>query len=350
MLSLATTHLTSLEKATAHALSPGGVVSGPVALSALLMLTVIGPDHLATLVSLCASKRGWEAFQIGTYWGIGHTIGIMVIVPILMVAQSFYGGGAAEEQWEHIGNYLVGIMMIFCGIYFYTFQSRYFVQQENGSYVAQACTCCSSSDTPNTEEENAGSRRQSRRAQCRSGEIGPIIRNKDGVRAGKVKFCKDFKGKPGSDVKFKAEAIPEDVETAPLLPDKADGKYLVVVPNGERRSLWCGWMYGSRKFESTVLGLLQGFCCPSGLQSMVILAHISRSFSPLVTCLFAFAFYVGSAVGSGVVTFLIAECTHLGVGAILSPIMVYKTCCLFTVALGISWMILNATGTLENIA
>mmetsp|Transcript_98983 Transcript_98983/g.171531 ORF Transcript_98983/g.171531 Transcript_98983/m.171531 type:complete len:359 (+) Transcript_98983:82-1158(+) len=327
----------------------GGVLSGPVALSALLTLTVIGPDHLATLVALCASKRGWEAFNIGTVWGIGHTVGIMAIVPILMIFQAYHGVGATQEMWEHFGNYVIGVMMVCCGMYFVIFQSKYFVKQEDGTLNVQACTCCQQSDIFKvSKEQEEGQAANDSASSWLIGDCDPQCvpcEHEDPyfLRPGKkLSLCSAAFSKRS----VKTES---SLETTPLITardEKSDAEK--ASPAGTHAVFWSRF-FGNRGLESIVIGLLQGFCCPSGLQSMIILTHISRSFSATMTFLFGLAFYVGSAVGSGLVTFFIAEFAQLGLGAMISPKAVYIGSCAFTICLGITWILLNATGSLENL-
>lgn len=258
------------------------------ALLVLLVLTVLGPDHLTTLVALCASRRGPETFKIGLVWGFGHTIGMMIIVPILMylIAQ---GGQKAIDMWDYIGNYAIGGMMIFSGIYFLVYSSEYVVQQEDGSYVAEACGC--SHDALD--------------------ETNPNLCVPCGIDVPQVHGAG-----------FASAAL-----------------YELQSPDSQL-SLWAV-AFGNGGMAGYIIGLFQGFACPNGLLTVIILAQISRNFSAFIAFLFAMVFYLVSVLGTGVATFLIAELMHFGLGSVISVKTLYDSCCYFTLLLGAAWMVLN---------
>merc|ERR1719410_1411923 len=43
--------------------------------------------------------------------------------------------------WEYCGNYLIGASMIFCGFYFIMREATFLVENEDGTYTAQPCSC-----------------------------------------------------------------------------------------------------------------------------------------------------------------------------------------------------------------
>nr|NQU93355.1 sulfite exporter TauE/SafE family protein [Bacteroidota bacterium] len=84
--------ITGLTAATAHVLS--------------------GPDHLAAVTPLAieSKKRSWG---IGMAWGIGHTLGILIIGVLFIMFRDLIPVEAISEHSEQ----LVGIMLILIGIW-----------------------------------------------------------------------------------------------------------------------------------------------------------------------------------------------------------------------------------------
>ena len=73
---------------------------------------VSGPDHLAAVTPLAieSKKRSWG---IGMAWGIGHTLGILIIGVLFLLFRDIIPVEAISEHSEQ----LVGIMLILIGIW-----------------------------------------------------------------------------------------------------------------------------------------------------------------------------------------------------------------------------------------
>ena len=89
---------------------------------------ITGPDHLSALATLSANVGNFQAFWFGVRWGIGHSIGLLVVGSILISID--YNNNNQNEQgendYEAIGisttftnlcEILVGIFMVILGIY-----------------------------------------------------------------------------------------------------------------------------------------------------------------------------------------------------------------------------------------
>lgn len=46
----------------------------------------IGPDHLSALATVSVGQR-WKAFKLGVQWGIGHSMGLLLIFAIFRIMQ-----------------------------------------------------------------------------------------------------------------------------------------------------------------------------------------------------------------------------------------------------------------------
>mmetsp|Transcript_9124 Transcript_9124/g.11410 ORF Transcript_9124/g.11410 Transcript_9124/m.11410 type:complete len:337 (+) Transcript_9124:169-1179(+) len=93
-----------------------------------------GPDHLSALATLSANIGSFEAFWYGVRWGIGHSIGLLVVGSIFIALDLKNRGGNQNDDTTIIvpGNVqsffesLVGVFMIVLGGYgFISSHKRY---------------------------------------------------------------------------------------------------------------------------------------------------------------------------------------------------------------------------------
>jgi hypothetical protein len=75
-----------------------------------------GPDHLAALMPLSTNRR-LRAAWIGLRWGLGHTVGVLVVAVIALAVREvvFQQGAINLEPIKAWGERLVGIMLIGLG-------------------------------------------------------------------------------------------------------------------------------------------------------------------------------------------------------------------------------------------
>ncbi len=87
-----------------------------------------GPDHLSALATLSANIGNFEAFWYGVRWGIGHSIGLLVVGSIFIgldfSSQGGNGNGNDDDTTITVPDVvqsfcesIVGVFMIFLGIY-----------------------------------------------------------------------------------------------------------------------------------------------------------------------------------------------------------------------------------------
>ena len=70
-----------------------------------------GPDHMAAIATLaCGGKL--RSFYLGARWGVGHSVGIIVVYTIFLLIPDF-----ELESMGQTGDTVVGVLMICLGIF-----------------------------------------------------------------------------------------------------------------------------------------------------------------------------------------------------------------------------------------
>lgn len=252
------------------------------------------------------------------------------------------------ESWEHWGDYIIGASMVVIAVYFVLAERTYLEQQEDGSYVAKACSCHSSS----AEHQGSGSEEDcNARGRDARGYFNCA------TRRGKKQKRPIFTGEEAvpplpdeSDLSQDSSGQSQE-EAAPLIP-KGDAKVDESIDEQQgRRQYFVSLrdVVAFRDVQGAVVGALQGFCCPMGMAGLGFMGHVSATASPLMLLLFAVVFVMASACGSGVITLGWGYFSSRGMGGCLSPRVMYHVSCVLTFILGISWILCNATGVLHHI-
>ena len=77
-----------------------------------------GPDHLSALATLSANVGNCQSFWYGVRWGVGHSIGLVVVGSILILMSNDDNASIAiPEIVETIGETFVGLFMLALGSY-----------------------------------------------------------------------------------------------------------------------------------------------------------------------------------------------------------------------------------------
>jgi len=108
----------------------GGVIAG-------VLHTILGPDHLCTIVTLSACQ-GSEAFWFGVQWAGGHLSGMVLIGTVVALLNSQVSGETIEA-YEHYADYAVGFMLIAFGSYFIVNADKYFDAEWSPKQASCAC-------------------------------------------------------------------------------------------------------------------------------------------------------------------------------------------------------------------
>jgi len=74
----------------------------------------IGADHLAAVMPMSVNRK-LRAAWVGVRWGFGHSMGVMLVAILLLVAQELTGMTPTGDWAEKWGNVAVGAMLVLLG-------------------------------------------------------------------------------------------------------------------------------------------------------------------------------------------------------------------------------------------
>lgn len=280
-------------------------------------LQMIGPDHLCTLMAVSTTTTDWDAVRIGAAWGLAHCAGTVLVCVLLQTLRVWIV--IDIETWEHYGDYCIGLSLIICAVYFTICESKYIVEEDDGSLKVLACGCCDNS-TETAPEDSAAEMQPPPPPEAAFSSQRRLRRPYQSVVAGKLK-CKN----PDCD----DVACIQRGETKPLL---ASGR--------QRDNL--DWLGGA------ALGLLQGVCCPMVLVSVNCMAYVDTVLSLAV---FLITYATLSFVGAALFSFAWARLMGKGSSfwSFCTPRHVYRASCAFTFIFGAGWIVLNRLNMLEQL-
>jgi len=275
-------------------------------------LIPIEPDHLCSLIALNAgTRKPWPAFLGGMSWGLGHSVGMLVFCCIFLPLESLVN----VEVWEYYGSYVAGLLLCAIGLYFLWNELKYLETTDDGSWVPKADACCA----------------------CHSHPVySPQVRS---LHPGHG-CCPTS----NSGCNHSHDELDVETEKAPLIP--AQDKHGPSVPE-EAKASKRSW----EDFKGALVGLLQGLCCPSCIAGVAFVCQMgAQRHTTLDTVCFFVVCFVSIVLSSGCVS---ALCVLLGgyCGTYLSfgTRTLYRSACIFSVVVGVVWIVLNAFGKLHVI-
>jgi len=280
------------------------------------LVHTVSPDHLGTLMTLSAVTSSQSAFKAGAAWGLGHSFGTVIVAGICIALHHFVKFDM--ELWEHFGNYIIGVSMVLCGLYFILREDSFLKEEADGTVVPQPCACQGHAVT--------GPRAQPR--VCRP------VHHRRAEKSGK--FCASFCTTSCCDdceSVHEVEVPPPPLETDPLLPvPEASAQAKVAEQEGR------GW-------KGAMLGVCQGICCPVGMVGVTFLASLPAQ------GVVAFLIIVMTLVPSGTATLAAgwAFFTSKGLARNVSTRTLYRASCGFTLSLGVSWLVANCLGGISKL-
>jgi hypothetical protein len=298
-------------------------LANPVTMGLALGLLLIGPDHLGTLMALSTLTTGFASFKVGFAWGVGHSIGMILILPLFFLLKklSTKTWNISMDSWEYYGDYCIGASMILISFYFVLYEHHYIEEKEDGSFDMKACGCCA-------EVENNLDRSDSEPQDLRQ-------------------ICRKYSPKS------KAAGSPQSIASpSKSAVDTSRQRLNEDAESREARSAWNNlWrpIFSGRDWQGAVVGVLQGLCCPTGLMGIGFMGKIGSNSTLLVQSAFAVVFLVTSGVGSGAITFGWGMLSSRGIASCISPRMMYLFSCIATGLLGLTWVVANAAGVLHHI-
>jgi len=279
-----------LSDVTLHANAMSGLLSGVC----FGFLHVVAPDHLGTIMTLSSATTKGNAFAVGAACGFGHSFGLVFTATIFLSLRSAFTFNV--EAWEYYGNHLIGASMVLCALYFIMREGTFLVQNEDGTYTAQPCSCHPAQ---------------------------PITPMPEGA-------C------------LPCDGAASELERTPLLAYRARG---------------CGEQHSSvseqallqragegRDLRGALIGVFQGACCPIAMVGLTFIAAL-----PVMGIVFFLVTFMAvSAFGTASVAVIWAFATSNGICGGLPPKFAYRMSCGFTLILGIFWLIANYCGILEK--
>lgn len=285
-------------------------ISAPIAAPLLgwLMGAVIPmePDHLCSLIALHAgTRKPWPAFLGGMAWGLGHSFGMIMFCLIFLPLESLL----SVQVWEYYGNYVAGALLVAIGLYFLWNELRYLETTEDGVWVPKkdGCNVCYGNAVPRG-----------------------LHPHHDG--------CSDIGDCNHNDCDA---ALDPEAEKAPLL--CAQDK--IGPAATEEKSAKYSW----DDFKGAFVGMLQGLCCPSCIAGLAFVGQYgAQRHSNFDTVYFMVMCFASLIISSGVIATLCVLLTGY-CGAYLSTRTIYRSSCIFSVIVGVVWIVLNALGKLQVI-
>jgi hypothetical protein len=282
----------------------------PVTVGMMLGFLLIGPDHVGTLMALSTLTSGYPAFKVGFAWGLGHSLGVVILCPALLFLKEL--AHISMERWEYIGDYFIGCSMLLLAIYFLVYESEYIEKQSDGSYKAKACLCHQASEIPTGEIPTDDFFRQ-----CRP--------------------CDPAQSEDGGS----AEESSESSKNMPSLQN--DERSAALSANGFLNFV------SAREIQGVVLGVCQGLCCPMSIASVGLMGRMSTTSSPTMLLLFSVVFVLSFTLGSGAITYSWGAITTRGSDSWVATRTMYRASCVALFLLGSLWIIANYCGVLDSI-
>lgn len=142
----------------------GGIIAG-------VLHTILGPDHLCTIVTLSACQ-GAEAFWFGVRWAGGHLAGMAVLGISVTLLHAANVTNLNFEAYEHYMYYVVGCMLMFMGAYFIFYADFYFDDEWAPKQASCACHAHSAEPIKPSQSDDPG-------YGCRDTEAQPVSLHAD---------------------------------------------------------------------------------------------------------------------------------------------------------------------------
>mmetsp|Transcript_53866 Transcript_53866/g.166924 ORF Transcript_53866/g.166924 Transcript_53866/m.166924 type:complete len:325 (+) Transcript_53866:76-1050(+) len=281
---------------------------GPLLMGVVYGLVhTISPDHLGTVMTLSSVTSPVRAFRVGASWGLGHSFGMVFLAAIFLCLRSLVT--VDMDRWEHYGNYLIGVSMMAVAAYFISSESSFLKEEADGSVTATGCAC---HGMPDVEA-------LATRPFARASHVCATHGRHYGAASDVLMVCGPC-------------TPPKEAPAGSMLSEASAEKE---VP-AETPS-WCKRVWVERDLQGALLGICQGLCCPLGVLGLGFLANLDA----FGTCAFLIVFMLVSSFGIAILAAAWAALTSYGLGAKVSPRVVYRGSCTLTFALGLAWVTAN---------
>jgi len=280
----------------------------PLVLGILLGLFLIGPDHLGTLMALSTLTSGFDSFRRGFYWGVGHSIGVVLLCPLFLALEYMTSNKVSRESWEYYGDIFIGTSMIAVAMYFLCNEDSYLQKREDGTYMAKGCGCHSLPPSLSASNDSTPE------TYIRSSPVPIPVDDADGADR-KVKKCN-----PCSPGVGKQTTSSEDLSWTLLF------------------------------VRNSLLGVLQGLCCPLGMTAGTgFISRVTATSSTPMLVAFVVEFAIASGVGAGMIALGWGVLTMTGSRSCISGRVLYLATCILLLLFGIVWLVAHSLGVLDHI-
>jgi hypothetical protein len=279
--------------------------------SLLALSQVAGPDHLCTLINLGAGLDPCGGFKVGASFGAGHSAGMLLVCGFI----ASLGRMVDLRQWEHYGDYFIGLTMIAVGLYFLISRSKHLELQADGTYAVLGCAC-----HPGQEQK------------LRKGRRLPL----------RHQFCTGY----GSGARKQSPIMPTAaVPDVPVATSDTSDSMVTEPPSTAKQENIA--VPVSADSQGGLIGLLQGACCPLGLVGVGLVGKMgaNNSFS---MALFTISFVLGSVAGTGLFMLVWVFFAKRALGSFVSLKVIYDFCSILTIGLGVGWLVANYFNLLED--
>lgn len=314
----------------------GGIIAG-------VLHTLISPDHLVTIITLSACQ-GSKAFWFGIQWALAHLTGQATIGIVYILLRA----GTDLETYEYYMDYMVGIILVAMGIYFFTNSNKFF--DAEWAPKQATCLCHASLLPPAIEKEGSAIEKDSLVS-----EEGPaIVRriSKGSSTSKEVSSMCDLCGQSCAasykdhvvDGAFLCDiCITQNYCTAPGFQPKAIDESTIFAERVKFQLEQSEANGSTRSLGAMFVGILQGIACPLGVVGLMFL----KAYTSTEIVVFIAVFIMTDVFAVGALAMAYGVLTERFVSATVAR-AIYFTSCSLAVLLGLAWLILNATGCLES--
>eukprot|EP00403_Amphidinium_massartii_P035478 CAMPEP_0178446602 /NCGR_PEP_ID=MMETSP0689_2-20121128/40902_1 /TAXON_ID=160604 /ORGANISM="Amphidinium massartii, Strain CS-259" /LENGTH=269 /DNA_ID=CAMNT_0020071459 /DNA_START=134 /DNA_END=940 /DNA_ORIENTATION=- len=245
----------------------GGLIAG-------ILHVLLGPDHVCTIITLSACQ-GAQAFWFGVTWAIGHLAGL-VVIGVVVLLLDWNVSSTALQVFEHVSDYLMGLVLILFGAYFLVRSEKYF----DATWKPRQASCSCHSEIMHCHPVGSAEEDQER-------------------------------------------------EREPLMPAQSKQQH------HDHSQLQCDEARSHRKLTSIILGFIQGIACPASAVGFLFL----REYTWRQGIAFGLVFFPATVLAMGTLAMTYGHLTQWYASRELTR-WIYYFSCSFSMLLGFAWILM----------
>ncbi|KAF4691987.1 hypothetical protein FOZ60_014312 [Perkinsus olseni] len=262
-----------------------------------------GPDHISAIMTVSVCQR-WKAFWYGIRWGVGHSVGLAIVAVLLWTIEA-ETTDSRTHHFAYIASYVSGAFMLAFGLYF-LLKAKSELEK-----IAEIMTSWSTTSRSETRK------RVSMMAWAIKAQVV-------GASA--------------------ASTQPASPVVDPVAPPSPAGDVREPEPDSRMKFCVCGTAGRTRArlvqaLVSFCAGILGGIAGPGGMLAIVPATYYDTAGEAYG---YIGTFFVASTMMMGIVAAVYGE------GELLNR-SGYFASCGASIAVGIAWIVLNATGALQKL-